>query len=490
MSAAQTLQTGLIGYFPLDLIGTATVLDHSRCGHHLRNSATAILHPTKGGLDCSAPTATKVSDWAGASAFRQVQDFAICFEINLDADGGTLLTNEAPLTPIRSWRLSKSNGGTYNFLFSTNGTTIAVERNITGTSPVDAWVRVYFSKDSTGTVCRVTGAAEQSDALTAPLSTPSTTTPISFGVFPGATASGRLDGAIRNVMVWNRALTSGERDDLFDDSWKPGKIPTGSIKVFAVAGQSNGSGEAATPIQTGTFATAFDRRNVLCSTNRSTYVGFTYPRLASRSVAGIGMELGIGSAMPANSAIVSHCIGGTNLHTDWAATGGTRFNAWKSKITATKADLEALGYSPVVDCVIWDQGTGDTNTEENADAYEANLNALFSAMRLHVANEKCKFVIVKLDDEAYVSYPFLETVRAAQQAVADDDSRVAIIEQGDITKVDHVHRDAWSQTIIGERAVLAGLAIESQSVLTSVELADLAEILERSRATSSRTQVV
>jgi hypothetical protein len=216
MAAAQTLQTGLIGYFPFDYVGTATILDHSRCGHHLRNAATAILHPTKGGLDCSKPTATKVDDWPGASAFRQVQDFSICFDINLDADGGTLIANEAPLTPIRSWRVSKTDGGSYNFLFSTNGTTVAVTRSITGTSPVNAWVRVYFSKDATGTICRVTGAAEESDALTAALSTPSTVTPISFGTYPGVSITGRLDGAIKNVMVWNRALTSDERDDLFD----------------------------------------------------------------------------------------------------------------------------------------------------------------------------------------------------------------------------------------------------------------------------------
>jgi hypothetical protein len=199
------------------------------------------------------------------------------------------------------------------------------------------------------------------------------------------------------------------------------------------------------------------------------------------------MELGMGSAIPANSAIVSHCVSGTNLHTDWAATGGAQFNNWKAKVTATMADLIALGYTPTVDCVIWDQGTGDTNTEPNADAYEANLNALFTAMRLFVVNARCKFVIVQLDDEAYVSYPYLTTVIAAQQAVAAADPLVAIITQGDITKVDHVHRDAWSQTIIGERAVLAGLAMD-ESVLTAGEQADLAEILERVRSTSQRTQ--
>jgi hypothetical protein len=75
---------------------------------------------------------------------------------------------------------------------------------------------------------------------------------------------------------------------------------------------------------------------------------------------------------------VKHGPGGHNLHTQWKAGSGPDYKKFISQLTPAMADLKNRYKNVRVIGLYWDQGEGD---QKQAKQYEANLRALFTALR-------------------------------------------------------------------------------------------------------------
>jgi hypothetical protein len=320
------------------------------------------------------------------------------------------------------------------------------------TSIRDRWVRVVLAYDGANVMVYNDGEFAAA-ARTGDLNLPDNDVRLEFGGYDGG--SGSITGAIKNLMIYDGVLTSGQRAFIAKrgadagNTWLPPKQTVGEIPVYLFGGQSNAVGGAAgTP--SGLGADTWTRRDVNVYASQTDQAQFFGADLARRSTTGAGVEYGMALAVPTGAAIIGHGANGTDLHTDWAATGGTQFETWAAEVAAGLADLESLGYTPHVAAIVWDQGTADMGTPQNAAAYEANLRSLRARMREAAGNAQALFVIVQADDEEYVGYPELRTVLQAQQSVAAERFSL-LVTQDHAAKSDHVHRDYGSQFSIGQQ---------------------------------------
>jgi hypothetical protein len=445
----------MVGYYPLDAFGDNTVLDHSLYGHHLRKKAAAQLHP-QGGLDLDTPGDPIEDAPTVYSIFRKQQEFVIAFDVYTQSSG-TIISVDSPGSTDRMWRIVASSTNTQvQAIVSFDGSTTTVVTSTATTSIRDRWVRVVLAYDGANVMVYNDGEFAAA-ARTGDLNLPDNDVRLEFGGYDGG--SGSITGAIKNLMIYDGVLTSGQRAFIAKrgadagNTWLPPKQTVGEIPVYLFGGQSNAVGGAAgTP--SGLGADTWTRRDVNVYASQTDQAQFFGADLARRSTTGAGVEYGMALAVPTGAAIIGHGANGTDLHTDWDATGGTQFETWKTTVTTGLNDLRALGYTPIIKGIVWDQGTADTGTQANAEAYKRNLIDLIDAMRSHVGNEDCVFCIVHLDDEAYVGYPYLETVRTAQAEVANE-RNVTLVSQANLAKVDHVHRDWGSQLHVGRQCVKA-----------------------------------
>jgi hypothetical protein len=200
-----------------------------------------------------------------------------------------------------------------------------------------------------------------------------------------------------------------------------------------------------------------------------------------------GPEVSFGRAMadakPAeNIAIVKYTHGGTNLSSNWSASGA-QYTTFVSTVQTALAALTTAGHTYQLRGMLWQQGEADTSGTA-ADNYQANLTNLIARVRTDLnGGAAFPFVIGSISDSQYGSA--ITTVgtgsykvRQAQQTVATADPTVGIvITDGYSTRPnDSIHFDHTAQVTLGQSFATAMQALESQDligpVLSSTDPAD------------------
>jgi len=162
--------------------------------------------------------------------------------------------------------------------------------------------------------------------------------------------------------------------------------------------------------------------------------------------------------------LIKHAITSTDLNTQWRAGSGPLFFSLADKIKAAMAALPSAGY---IKAYYWMQGENDAADTTMASAYQTNLTNLVAAVRgsfYRFSDTQAPFVVGRLAAITTGSYPFRDTVIAAQNAVAAADTKVLIVNNTDATlNGDNIHLNGPSQITLGNRFATASTT-NTQSV--------------------------
>ena len=182
----------------------------------------------------------------------------------------------------------------------------------------------------------------------------------------------------------------------------------------------------------------------------------------------VGPEVSFGRAMAAAGrpvGLVKHAVGGTDLAYYWNPgvdnTDAARGQGWRTFVQtmrhATDA-LDAAGTEWRWAGFLWMQGESDSLDATMASNYQANLSHLVARVREETDTPDLPAVIGLISRESVWTYA--DTVRAAQQAVADADSTVVTVETDDLPRneLDVAHYDGPSNRVLGARMAEAALA--------------------------------
>jgi hypothetical protein len=244
------------------------------------------------------------------------------------------------------------------------------------------------------------------------------------------------------------------------------------FEVFLIGGQSNGTGRADSSELTGVLAAPqtdvyFYWHQGLAASNAALTddtllalepgsghgtAGTDYPNE-------FGPEVSFGRSMADefpdhNIFIIKATWGGTNLHTEWSATGDKYAN-FVDTTTAGLAALTSAGHTYHMAGMLWQQGEAD-QSDPYAANYEANLTDLVSRARTDLfGGGSAPFVLGMLSTNQtnYDQSPGsgFQTIRTAQTNVAAADAYVAAVNTDTYTvRADNVHFDASGQVDLGE----------------------------------------
>ena len=124
-------------------------------------------------------------------------------------------------------------------------------------------------------------------------------------------------------------------------------------------------------------------------------------RQASESPDRFGPELGFGDRLqellPARKlALIKHAHSGTNLHTQWKPVEGAQYRAFEETVVAGLKGLREIGYEPILQGMIWQQGESDAQDAENAAAYGANLAGFIQSVRTQFSVPGLRFIYGKV----------------------------------------------------------------------------------------------
>ena len=156
--------------------------------------------------------------------------------------------------------------------------------------------------------------------------------------------------------------------------------------------------------------------------------------------------------------LLKYAIGGTKLFDSgetWnAARVDTLFNNLKSHITSTIAWMDGRDKDYEFFGAIWDQGQSDANTLSYANAYEANQNALITALDAYIGTPLFWYItqLNDLDSRTYQT-----TVKDAKIAsvAADTTKRRLISADGVTLGVDGIHPSVAGNELTGSRITAA-----------------------------------
>ena len=188
-----------------------------------------------------------------------------------------------------------------------------------------------------------------------------------------------------------------------------------------------------------------------------------------------GPELTFGRTMADNDpsvniAIIKYTHGGTNLHTQWSATG-FQYLTFLSTVEDGLAALTSNGDTFEPGGMIWVQGEADAGTAVNAGNYEANLLDLITRVRNDVFGGEIPggytfpFVISGLSNNQYTNFtgnPL--TVRQAQERVAASGRQTAFVNTDGLSTYPNsgrIHFDATAQIAIGRSCAAQMLTLEA-----------------------------
>jgi hypothetical protein len=173
----------------------------------------------------------------------------------------------------------------------------------------------------------------------------------------------------------------------------------------------------------------------------------------------IGMARILADALPGREIrLVKVAVGGTSL-LDWAP-------AWDSTTAAITGHADAgpmyahlmaavdtvtAGEEVEIGAVFWMQGERDARFAEVGPGYGERIAVLVAALREDLGREDMPFILGIVNPPAD-RYPALDTVRAAQRALASDDPHVWLVDTDDLSKLpDNLHYDSSGQLELGRR---------------------------------------
>ena len=268
---------------------------------------------------------------------------------------------------------------------------------------------------------------------------------------------------------------------------------SGEIDVYIIAGQSNavGYGRGELTVDDPRFKTGFE--NVLYYGDHEYYGEYDIKGLIpvklelGQGTYRSGAETGIAYKLNDNgrmTVIIKCAQGATPLYPIEGNSTLEKYGSWTSPsfmekypelvyhekvggmyerlistLTSGSAKLEAEGYTPVVKGIWWMQGEADTGKELAANAYEELLTDLITDLRgdlTEIFTQDCSatpFVMGEITSNHITAPAYLNTVLAAQAAVAESVDNVSIVDTTGLEQQDSWHFTAESQRIIGERFV-------------------------------------
>jgi hypothetical protein len=177
----------------------------------------------------------------------------------------------------------------------------------------------------------------------------------------------------------------------------------------------------------------------------------------------MGPEVSFGRAMadahPGREVyLIKHAVGGTDLASYWYPgtedsdpSMGEGYRVWLDTVHGGLAELEDQGVDYEVAGMIWMQGEADASVESWAHAYQDNLLSFIDRVREDVGVDDMPFSLGLIDCDGLVAWR--ETVRTAQQAVADGSPLVHAFETEDLGAYpyDACHYQGLGQRVMGER---------------------------------------
>jgi hypothetical protein len=151
-------------------------------------------------------------------------------------------------------------------------------------------------------------------------------------------------------------------------------------------------------------------------------------------------------------AVMKFARGGTDLHTHWntTASGNFMFTKFLESLDDAQSKLTNANVSYVIKGMVWLQGESDTNNTTDAGAYQQNLNDFIASVRTHLSLPALPVVIVGIKNAGQLTNA--QTVRNAQESVANADGNIRYVYDSTWGQQDSLHYNTAGQTAIG-RAV-------------------------------------
>jgi len=234
------------------------------------------------------------------------------------------------------------------------------------------------------------------------------------------------------------------------------------LDVYILAGQSNMDGWA--------WYTGLTPEQLLADPRVSLYwSGWGEFRSLQPATTGgntyFGPEVTLGRSLAdsgAEVALVKHAVSGTDLAYYWYPgetpaddTAGAGFVSLAETVAAAALELDASGREWRWRGFVWMQGESDATVIEMANAYEDNLRHLVEMVRDLTESPSLMAAIGLISTEPYWTYA--NTVREAEQAVADSDPFIFTVETDDLPRneFDLAHYDGVSTRVLGTRFATA-----------------------------------
>jgi hypothetical protein len=266
----------------------------------------------------------------------------------------------------------------------------------------------------------------------------------------------------------------------------PSAAPAATIKVYFLGGQSNADGRGAvTGLPLALQSPQSDVEYFFHTSPVTKALDLTLTTLRPNTTEGtnqFGPEIALGRTLAdhyagdptTKIAILKFADGGTNLHTQWKAGGnatatgdGPQYVIFQNTITSGLAALSAAhpGDTIQLSGMAWMQGESDTGA--NATAYQANLTAFISDIRL-TYGANLPFAIGRLSD-FQTAVADLNTIRTAQQNVdALSPLNLLINTDGFGQNGDNLHFNAAGQLALGQAFATALIAVPEPGTVAAV----------------------
>ena len=237
------------------------------------------------------------------------------------------------------------------------------------------------------------------------------------------------------------------------------------VSIYLMAGQSNLVGEALAENLEPAYAEPFEAAQIWSQTNGE------FATLAPGVAEGaseatdeqttVGPELSFARQIAERSEkavyIVKYGQGSTSLAEDWNPNGGRQYNTFTQTVDAALSALKADGRRYEIDGLVWMQGESDTYEDRFAPQYQDNLTNFVGNMR-ELYGDELDIAIGLVRGDLPTSKENLGLVRAAQQAVAEADPQVTLVDTDalgvaeDVMRVDiddFTHYNAAGQVLLG-----------------------------------------
>lgn len=121
---------------------------------------------------------------------------------------------------------------------------------------------------------------------------------------------------------------------------------------------------------------------------------------------------------------------------------------WEQRVTAAKAQLNAVGKTLTFKSILWYQGGTDVQTAGALDVYEVNLIALINKMRTFLELPNIPFFLIT---QSTTSVTFSAQLQTIQENVASTLNNVYIITAGALIMLsDNLHVGSESSIYLGE----------------------------------------